>query len=174
MTKLIAYSIIFLLLSLPVMADPNKGFFSQENMRAIKDNPSTLFSAVNTCRLKTVFDKKDFTLFSDAMSQMTVVDDEPGFVSVAGNAKGLFTIYEGFVRMTTAGKVWIAYLYDGKVNYFTNDAATVSEPPKVMRDWASRFKEATWVNHLLIAKPVICSKTEGEVAKPTTKTKIQD
>ena len=170
------YRIIFflalLLFSLSTLALPNKGFFSEENLNALKNDPISLFSAVNTCRIRSVLGQKDFDLFSEAMDQMSIEDDAPGFVSIAGNAKGLSTVYEGFMRISNSGKVWAAYLYEKKIHYFTNDEASYKQPPKIILDWASRFKGAKWVDNLLIVKAVICSKLQGKVAEHAKETKV--
>src|SRR5579862_7418839 len=90
------------LLSSTAFAEENESFFSEENVNAIKNDPVALFSAFNTCHFRAVIGKKDYDLFAEAMDQMTVENDEPGFVSVAGHFKGLSNIYEGFFRMTAA------------------------------------------------------------------------
>ena len=140
-------AICIALISFSVMAaSAQSALFAEKNFQALQKDPTELFSKENTCYLKAILGKKDFDAFKETMAQMTNVDDEADYVSISGNVKGLFTVMEGFFRMSKSGNVWIAYLTDGKVHYFTNDAASVKQSPKVMQDWASRFKEAKWVD----------------------------
>jgi hypothetical protein len=81
------------------------------------------------------------------MDLLTNETDDPGYVSISGNVRGLFTVTEGFFRVSDKGQVWIAYLTNGKVHYFTNDTATTKQPPKIMAVWSSRFKNAEWKYH---------------------------
>lgn len=143
------------LLSFPVFAKSSEGLFSANNFAAINKDPLELFSSVNECRFKALLGKKDFNSFRESMSLETN-EDEPNYVAISGSVKGLFTIYEGFFRMSKDQKVWIAYLYDSKVHYFTNDEATVNKPPQILMDWSSRFKEAKWINKQLAVKPDNC------------------
>lgn len=76
---------------------------------------------------------------------MNIEDDDAEYVTISGNVRGLFTIFEGFFRATKSGKIWIAYLYDSKVHYFTNDEATLNHPPQIMLTWSKRFSDAKWV-----------------------------
>lgn len=144
-----------LLISPSISANPT-GFFSEENFKALKENPSTLFSKTNACHLKSILGAKDYDLFNQAMSLTTGEDDAPNYLSISGNVRGLFTIFEGFFRMSKDGKVWIAYLFNNQVHYFTNDASTLNQPPKIMTDWSSRFKEAKWISTLVKVTPDNC------------------
>ena len=143
--------------SFATMASSTNGLFSAANFKALKNDPATMLSKTNACRLKAILGEKDFKQFDETMSQMSNNDDAPDFISISGNEKGLFTIMEGYVRLSKAGKIWLAYLHEGKVYYFTNDEASLKQAPKIMQDWSSRFKEAKWVDHpLLSIKPDNC------------------
>lgn len=133
------------------------GFFSEQNINALKNDPTVLFSKANTCQIKALLSKKDFDAFNENMSQVSTLDnDEPGYVSISGAVRGLYTIMEGFFRIGPSGKIWIAYLSDNKVHYFTNDAQTLNSPPKIIQDWSSRFKDAKWENKLVTFKEAKC------------------
>lgn len=145
-----------LFLSFSVAAQTNSSFFAESNFVALQKDPLTLFSKANTCFLKALLGKEDFNFFHESMSLMTDEEDEPNFLAISGNVKGLFTIYEGFIRISKTGKIWIAYLYDGKVHYFTNDKDTLNQPPKIMLTWSKRFEDAKWIPKLLEIKADNC------------------
>lgn len=129
---------------------------STENFSALKKDPAALFNKANTCRLKKLLGEKGYDLFSQAMSLVTNEDDGVNFVAISGGARGLFTIFEGYFRMSTTGNLWIAYLFDNQVHYFTTDPETLNQPPKIMQDWSSRFKDAKWIPQLITTEPDNC------------------
>ena len=145
-----------LLISFSVMASPAQGFFSEDNIKALKNDPLVLFSKSNACHLKSILGKKDYPLFKESMSLETSEEAAADDVVISGGVRGLFTIYEGFFRMSSTGNVWIAYLYDNKVHYFTNDEASLKQPPKIMVDWYGRFKEAKWITKQVTVNPKAC------------------
>lgn len=136
---------------------PNQSpLFSEQNIQTLKTDPAALLSKNNSCRVKTILGEKDFKTFSETMSLVSVVEDEPNYVSISGNVRGLFTVMEGFFRISKLGQVWIAYLQDGKIHYFTNDDASLNKPPQVMLQWSSRFKDAKWINQQIKLQPDKC------------------
>jgi hypothetical protein len=165
-------SLIFF--SSPLFAEAEEGFFSKENVASLKQNPATLFSAINTCRIRTVLGNTDFDIFSHSMDEMTIQPDEPGYLSIAGFGHDQRGSKEAFFRMSinATEKVWVAFLDHKNIRYLTNDKTSYLTPPKVILDWAKQFKEAKWTYNLIDPQPVVCDKMEGKMAEPTTQTKV--
>jgi hypothetical protein len=144
------------LISFTVQANSDQGLFSKENLQAIKNDPTVIYSKVNACRLKSMLGAKDYAVLNKSMDRLATDDDAAGYVSVSGAVSGLYTIMEGFIRLSDSGKVWIAYLKDNKVYYFTNDKAALKQPPTIMQKWSSRFNDAKWIDKHITIKPDTC------------------
>lgn len=149
-------SLINLIFGYCAYAGVNQGLFSDANFAALKKDNTTLFSKTNTCHLKALLGANNFNLFHESMSLMTTTEDTANEIAISGNVRGLFTIFEGFFRMSKSGQVWIAYLFNNEVHYFTNDEASLNQPPPKVKDWSKNFQDAKWIPTLISIKPDSC------------------
>ncbi|MDU1575949.1 MAG: hypothetical protein E6868_22275 [Pantoea sp.] len=58
-----------------------------------------------------------------------------------GGVRGLYTYHEGAVIFGTEGELWVAYLNDEKIRYFTNVQEWKGKLPKTFLNWMSRFPQ---------------------------------
>ena len=79
---------------------------------------------------------------SELIGNMQIMDgrlppDAQGAYRFPGGIPGLYTISEGLVVIHPDGRIWAAYLHDGRVDYFTNDNASIqgstTAPPSTRR-----------------------------------------
>ncbi|MCX5543038.1 hypothetical protein M3A49_26715 [Paraburkholderia sp. CNPSo 3076] len=73
------------------------------------------------------------------------LDGELGARVVWGGVAGLYTIMESIVMLNRYGQMWVAYIDDETVRYFTNVPAYRDTLPATIEDWRSRFAEKTVV-----------------------------
>lgn len=64
-----------------------------------------------------------------------------------GGVRGLFTIVEGILMHGDAGELWVAFIDDSVVRYFTTECKYKNELPKTIENWRQRFSEKKVVSH---------------------------
>jgi hypothetical protein len=60
---------------------------------------------------------------------------------VIGGVRGLYTIMEGIIMRGMHGELWVSYIDDGCVRYFTTQTKWKNTLPKTIDAWRERFKE---------------------------------
>ena len=58
-----------------------------------------------------------------------------------GGVRGLYTIMEGIIMRGENGQLWIAFIDDEEVRYFTTENEYRHKLPKTIENWRGRFKE---------------------------------
>lgn len=58
-----------------------------------------------------------------------------------GGVRGLYTIMEGILMLDKQGRIWVAYIDEDVVRYFTTEFEWRERLPKTIDSWRSRFKE---------------------------------
>jgi hypothetical protein len=64
-----------------------------------------------------------------------------------GGVRGLFTIMEGIVMIGRSGEMWVAFLDDEMVRYFTTQTKWKERLPNTIEEWRGRFSEHGVVPH---------------------------
>jgi hypothetical protein len=67
-----------------------------------------------------------------------------------GGVRGLYTIMEGIIMCGSRGELWVAYIDDDVVRYFTTQSEWKTALPKTIEDWRSRFAEKEVVFHQIV------------------------
>ncbi len=124
-------------------------------------DPSKLFDDARvTCALKQLLTSEEYTALTDRMDSMAMGEqdvDKLGAFVFPGGVRGLYTIMEAIVMVEPSGKLWVAYIDDEQVKYFTNVPAFLQKPPETIEQWRARFEE----------KPVVAVTAQrGLPAKP--------
>ncbi|BDG72529.1 hypothetical protein Rmf_24580 [Roseomonas fluvialis] len=70
------------------------------------------------------------------------LDHELNAQVITGGVAGLYTFMESIVMLNNAGEMWVAYLNDSKVYYFTNVPSFKTTLPKTIEAWRGRFEAA--------------------------------
>jgi len=121
--------------------------FSESSLQAHSQDPSKLFDdrKINGA-LKTLMGDVKFRNLEEAMEliEIDVPRDETGAFRFEGAARGLYSILEGMILIHPDGRIWVAYLHDAQIDYFTNVLEATNRPPKAMLAWAERFQDAKW------------------------------
>jgi hypothetical protein len=60
---------------------------------------------------------------------------------VVGGVRGLYTIMEGILMRGMHGELWVAYIDDDRVRYFTTQTKWKNMLPKTIDAWRERFKD---------------------------------
>lgn len=60
---------------------------------------------------------------------------------IHGGVRGMYTIMEGIIMSGCRGELWVAYLEDEVVRYFTTQSDWKDTLPKTIENWRSRFKD---------------------------------
>jgi hypothetical protein len=58
-----------------------------------------------------------------------------------GGVRGLYTIMEGIVLRGERGQLWVAYIDDDVVRYFTTECEYKAKLPNTIEKWRERFKD---------------------------------
>lgn len=58
-----------------------------------------------------------------------------------GGVRGMYTFMEGIVMCSPEGGIWVAYLDENEIKYFTNNNTWKTKIPKTIEEWRSRFQE---------------------------------
>ncbi|WP_142502821.1 hypothetical protein [Klebsiella sp. 2680] len=58
-----------------------------------------------------------------------------------GGVRGMYTYMEGIIMISPEGGIWVAYLDDNDIKYFTNDINWKEKTPKTIDNWCSRFQQ---------------------------------
>lgn len=66
-----------------------------------------------------------------------------------GGVRGMYTSMEGIVMCSPNGGVWVAYLDENDIKYFTNDNNWKTKMPKTFEEWRKRFLQVE-INYLPI------------------------
>lgn len=61
--------------------------------------------------------------------------------ATVGGVRGLYTIMEGIVMRSEGGRLWVAYIDEDVVRYFTTEREYRQRLPKTIEHWRSRFQE---------------------------------
>lgn len=83
------------------------------------------------------------------MSDAENLDDFHAKVTVGG-VRGLYTIMEGIVMCGMTGELWVAYIDDDVIRYFTTQRKWKNELPKTIDNWRERFKDKKVLFHTCI------------------------
>jgi hypothetical protein len=59
---------------------------------------------------------------------------------IIGGVRGLYTIMEGIMMRGSNGELWVAYIDDEVVRYFTTQSEWKNLLPKTIENWRERFK----------------------------------
>ncbi len=74
------------------------------------------------------------------------IDTFPASV-VVGGVRGLYTIMEGILMRGENGALWVAYIDNDIVRYFTSQSKWKYVLPKTINDWRIRFQEKKVIAH---------------------------
>ncbi len=58
-----------------------------------------------------------------------------------GGVRGMYTYMEGIIMLSSEGGIWLAYLDDNDIKYFTNDINWKTKTPRTIDNWRSRFQQ---------------------------------
>lgn len=58
-----------------------------------------------------------------------------------GGVRGMYTYMEGIIMLSSKGGIWLAYLDDNDIKYFTNDINRKTKTPRTIDNWRSRFQQ---------------------------------
>ncbi|MEL0580543.1 hypothetical protein AACK17_18635 [Pectobacterium punjabense] len=58
-----------------------------------------------------------------------------------GGVRGMYTYMEGVIMISPKGGIWVAYLDESDIKYFTNDINWKTKTPKTIDNWRSRFQQ---------------------------------
>jgi hypothetical protein len=64
-----------------------------------------------------------------------------------GGVRGLYTIMEGILMRGKGGELWVAYIDEDLVRYFTTECEYKNRLPKTLEQWRERFREKEVVFH---------------------------
>ncbi len=67
-----------------------------------------------------------------------------------GGVRGLYTIMEGIIMLGSRGELWVAYIDDDVVRYFTTQSVWKTILPKTIKEWRSRFSEKKVEYHTIV------------------------
>jgi hypothetical protein len=70
---------------------------------------------------------------------------------INGGVRGLYTIMEGIIMSGSQGELWVAYLDDNVVRYFTTEPKWKEELPKTIEDWRNSFNEKPIKYHAYVS-----------------------
>lgn len=59
----------------------------------------------------------------------------------SGGVRGMHAYMDGIIMLSPEGRVWVAYLDDNDIKYFTNDVNWKTKTPKTIDNWRSRFQQ---------------------------------
>lgn len=84
-----------------------------------------------------------FDLLMNCFAVIGQDENKDTFVAsvIWGGVRGLYTITEGIILRGARAQLWVAYLYDDVVRYFTTERAYLTELPKTIEHWRSRFAD---------------------------------
>lgn len=84
-----------------------------------------------------------YTAFKTRMEGIGECDNLDTFSAKVfrGGVRGLYTYMEGIVMCAPHGGLWVAFLDDNDVKYFTNDINWKTRIPKSIEAWRDRFKD---------------------------------
>lgn len=83
---------------------------------------------------------EDFRRSFQSLSEAENLDDYSAIVFVGGSA-GLYTTMEGIAMRGDSGQLWIAYIDDDIVRYFTTECQCRTELPLTIEHWRERFSQ---------------------------------
>jgi hypothetical protein len=140
---------VLLLVSTPLLARGQAAagpLFDAARLKQYSENdPAKLFDDARvTCALKQLLTPEEYTALTDRMGSIGMGEqdeDKLGAFVFPGAVSGLYTIMEGIVMVEPSGKLWVAYIDDEEVKYFTNVQAFLQQPPKTIEQWRARFEE---------------------------------
>ncbi|OWQ47873.1 hypothetical protein CDL60_04560 [Roseateles noduli] len=76
---------------------------------------------------------------SDTSEEWLVEDGSTRFIR--GGVPGLYTEMESIVMLDDTGNMWVAYIDDAVVRYFTNVPTDRDKLPEVFESWRQNFRE---------------------------------
>ena len=84
--------------------------------------------------------------FEDLMDRFQGIGSEENkdsFVSdvFRGGVRGLYTIMEGVLMLDRKGRIWVAYIDEDVVRYFTTESEWKARLPKTIESWRGGFKD---------------------------------
>lgn len=82
----------------------------------------------------------DFKSVMEGIGERDCLDTFPAR-TYHGGIRGLYTTMEGMLMIGRMGEVWVIYLLDNKVRYFTNVLRWKKSLPKTFEVWRERFLE---------------------------------
>jgi hypothetical protein len=141
---------LLLVLLLPLSALAAGEVFDRAKLKQYSEaSPDQLLADPQVaCALKQLLTGAEVGALTERMQMIelgaTDADGLGAFV-FPGAVPGLYTVMEGFVMVEPGGRLWVAYIDDEEVKYFTNDAASLSKPPKTLEQWRGRFEEKALV-----------------------------
>lgn len=75
------------------------------------------------------------------VGEYTVSEEYPTARAIFGGVPGLYTIMESIVMLNDDGEMWVAYIDDEIVRYFTNSRKYIDKPPKTIETWRQNFRD---------------------------------
>ncbi len=78
----------------------------------------------------------------DRFQQVGTSENNDTFTAkvITGGAKGLYTFFEAIVMRGTDGQLWVAYIDDEVVRYFTTEREFRERLPQTVERWRDRFR----------------------------------
>jgi hypothetical protein len=74
------------------------------------------------------------------------LDEFPARVTVGG-VRGLYSIMEGILMCADGGELWVAFIDDDVVRYFTTECEYKNRLPATIENWRARFKNIEVIFH---------------------------
>ncbi|MBN9123504.1 MAG: hypothetical protein BGO99_05220 [Nitrosospira sp. 56-18] len=90
-----------------------------------------------------------FDSLSQRFQQLNEVKNDDDFHAkvIRGGVRGLYTIMEGIVMLGMTGELWVAYIDDDVIRYFTTQVKWKNVLPKTVDNWRERFKDKRILFH---------------------------
>lgn len=83
------------------------------------------------------------------LSESDNLDDFYADVTIGG-VRGLYTIMEGILMHGPGGELWVAFIDNEIVRYFTTQSEWKNELPKTIEVWRERFKDKELIYHQIV------------------------
>jgi hypothetical protein len=100
---------------------------------------------LDLARLYRLLGHDNYTAFRLRMQGISELENIDTFIATGatGGVRGLYTAMEGIIMRGKNGELWVAFIHDDVVRYFTTEHDSKKILPKTIDEWRARFKEKT-------------------------------